>query len=223
MTNLYSGLSAALLLLSVCTPPAFAGMNKVLTDVNFEHDTQASTGQTTGIWLVRFCSPKAVSNWCVDGFVQYWADLCEDLLEGHHILTGTVDVSKNLKLAKRFDSPILDASGVQFALFKDGGMYLSEAETVDAVDFTKDEVKAWVLEGYASGILQEVPPEPTFAEALKEKMADPQVQRMAGMAGVVVARGVAGVVVKTVVVGGKKKKKKPASSLSPLKAGGKQN
>ena len=30
-----------------------------LTDVSFEHQTQASTGQTTGKWLVKFYAP-----WC---------------------------------------------------------------------------------------------------------------------------------------------------------------
>ena len=27
-----------------------------LTDANFEHDTQATTGSTTGDWFVRFCT-----------------------------------------------------------------------------------------------------------------------------------------------------------------------
>jgi len=31
----------------------------VLTDDNFEHDTQASSGMTTGTWLVEFYAP-----WC---------------------------------------------------------------------------------------------------------------------------------------------------------------
>jgi len=31
----------------------------VLSDINFEHDTQASTGATTGDWFVKFYAP-----WC---------------------------------------------------------------------------------------------------------------------------------------------------------------
>ena len=31
----------------------------VLTDANFEHQTQASTGQTTGKWFVKMYAP-----WC---------------------------------------------------------------------------------------------------------------------------------------------------------------
>jgi len=30
---------------------------KILTDDTFEHDTQATTGATTGDWLVLFCDP----------------------------------------------------------------------------------------------------------------------------------------------------------------------
>lgn len=33
----------------------------VLDDSNFEHLTQASTGQTTGVWFVKFYAPW----WCV--------------------------------------------------------------------------------------------------------------------------------------------------------------
>lgn len=34
-----------------------ASFVKVLTDANFEHDTQASTGATTGDWFVEFYAP----------------------------------------------------------------------------------------------------------------------------------------------------------------------
>ena len=30
---------------------------KILTDENFEHDTQATTGATTGDWFVMFYAP----------------------------------------------------------------------------------------------------------------------------------------------------------------------
>jgi len=32
--------------------------SKELTDKTFEHDTQATTGSTTGDWFVKFCSKK---------------------------------------------------------------------------------------------------------------------------------------------------------------------
>ena len=31
---------------------------KLLTDENFEHDTQATTGSTTGDWLLLFCDEQ---------------------------------------------------------------------------------------------------------------------------------------------------------------------
>jgi thioredoxin domain-containing protein 5 len=36
--------------------PCFAGVIQ-LNDSNFEHQTQASTGQTTGKWFVKFYAP----------------------------------------------------------------------------------------------------------------------------------------------------------------------
>jgi hypothetical protein len=40
-------------------PAVDAAEVHVLTDATFEHQTQASTGQTTGKWLVKFYAP-----WC---------------------------------------------------------------------------------------------------------------------------------------------------------------
>ncbi len=145
---------------------AFAGVNQVLTDATFEHDTQAATGQTTGVWLVRFCEPTSSTNWCVDGFIEYWADLCDELLWELDIMTGTVDLAKNAGLAKRFSSPILEKHGVQLALFKDHGMYLTKVEHGGDRDMTREEVKKWVLEGYAGEAKLAVPPEPTLLDAV---------------------------------------------------------
>ena len=47
---------AALLLLGLAAATmASAKSLKELTDKSFEHDTQATTGGTTGDWFVRFC------------------------------------------------------------------------------------------------------------------------------------------------------------------------
>jgi hypothetical protein len=45
------------LLLAALQPDV--GAVKILTDQNFEHDTQATTGATTGDWFVLFYAP-----WC---------------------------------------------------------------------------------------------------------------------------------------------------------------
>ena len=189
---------AFLLSITYLSSFALAGVNRVLTDVTFEHDTQASTGQTTGVWLVRFCNPKSsMSNWCVDGFIEYWADLCDELLQDHDIMTGTVDLAKNPKLADRFSSPILDEYGVQLALFKDNGMYLTSVELPEDKDMTRDQVKEWVLGRHAGETKLAVPPEPSWVDALWEKLQQPEVRKIAGITGICLAIVVTGMLLKT--------------------------
>ena len=49
-----------------------------LTDENFEHDTQASTGATTGDWFISFCDRATNMQHCMatDGI---WSRLSETL------------------------------------------------------------------------------------------------------------------------------------------------
>ena len=49
---------------------------KELDDSNFEHDTQASTGSTTGDWFILFCGSK--SKHCRT-FHPMWQELYEKL------------------------------------------------------------------------------------------------------------------------------------------------
>ena len=51
---------------------------KELNDSNFEHDTQATTGSTTGDWFVRFCD---ISSHCstTDESFGVWGKLAEEL------------------------------------------------------------------------------------------------------------------------------------------------
>ena len=43
------------ILLGMMSDTAFAIQPTELTDDNFEHDTQATSGSTTGDWLILFC------------------------------------------------------------------------------------------------------------------------------------------------------------------------
>jgi hypothetical protein len=52
-----------------------------LTDTNFEHETQASTGQTTGSWLVVFYDQDLMAA-SPDVPAEYWSE--------HHIVLGAV-------------------------------------------------------------------------------------------------------------------------------------
>lgn len=47
-----------LLWLCVLACAAIAKKPIVLTDENFEHDTQAASGSTTGDWLILFCNDR---------------------------------------------------------------------------------------------------------------------------------------------------------------------
>jgi hypothetical protein len=215
---------------------ALAGVNKVFTDATFEHDTQAATGQTTGVWLVRFCEPTAMSNWCVDGFIEYWADLCDEVFWEQDIMTGSVDLAKNAGLAKRFSSPILEKHGVQLALFKEHGMYLTNVVHEGDRDMTREEVMKWVLEGHASEAKLAVPPEPALLDAVWVKLDEAEkivretvervvarvVERIPGDFEVRTAAGMAlGVVVSAVVgvvaVVALKKKKVPSKKSKAKK------
>jgi protein disulfide-isomerase-like protein len=91
----------ALLLKSSSLPYSLAAVMD-LTDVNFEHQTQASTGQTTGKWFVKFYAP-----WCghCKALVPVWKDLDERLQEDNPqdgIIIAKVDATKETQVAKRF-------------------------------------------------------------------------------------------------------------------------
>lgn len=51
----------------------------ILTDENFEHDTQAASGSTTGDWLVLFCEPNRFEE-CAE-IMPMWDEL-SNLLAG---------------------------------------------------------------------------------------------------------------------------------------------
>lgn len=92
----------------------------VLTDANFEHDTQATTGGTTGSWLVLFhdgddSEIKAVLETPVaeetpevpegeESPEPLKTKLVDDLLE-EGIVAGMMDLSANPKTAERLNIP----------------------------------------------------------------------------------------------------------------------
>jgi protein disulfide-isomerase-like protein len=76
----------------------------VLTVANFEHDTQVTSGATTGDWFVKFYAP-----WCghCKALAPGWDELARELKtkadEGMSINVAKVDVTTNVALGKRFD------------------------------------------------------------------------------------------------------------------------
>lgn len=119
---------------------------KTLTDTTFEHDTQASTGQTTGTWAIRFCRESCASSH------EGWESLQEGMLE-ENIFLATVDVGKEVGLAKRFHDYIHDKDPV-VVLLRRGKMY------VRGLDF--GEIEEWMVSGWEKEEPLEVPEEPGF-------------------------------------------------------------
>ena len=69
----------------------------ILTTANFEKETQASTGSTTGDWLVEFYAP-----WCghCKKLSPTWESLATNLKGKVNV--GKVDVPENRDLGSRF-------------------------------------------------------------------------------------------------------------------------
>ena len=65
-----------------------ARVAKVLTDENFEHDTQMPGGATTGDWLVLFCEKKMKKKLCNRRYEE-WNELSGELFG--RVTAATVD------------------------------------------------------------------------------------------------------------------------------------
>jgi len=73
-----------------------------LTDDTFEHQTQASTGSTTGSWLILFHLPDCKS---CDKLKPILDELGKDEeLYENGIVSGSVDCSTNLHVCRRFST-----------------------------------------------------------------------------------------------------------------------
>ena len=142
---------------------------KTLTDATFEHDTQASTGQTTGTWAIRFCGSRESCGVSHEG----WISLQEDMLE-KDIFLATVDIGKEMGLAKRFHEYINDDPVV--ILLRRGNMY------VHTLDF--EEIVEWMVSGWEKEKPFEVPQEPGFFQDKTTRVM--MMGGVVGMMGVVV-------------------------------------
>ena len=77
--------------------PSIAINVQPLTDKNFEHLTQASSGMTTGAWFVKFYAP-----WCghCKGLAPTWEELGVELKT--EMTVAKVDCTKEKMTCKRF-------------------------------------------------------------------------------------------------------------------------
>ncbi|KAL4445892.1 hypothetical protein ABPG77_009091 [Micractinium sp. CCAP 211/92] len=135
-------------------PGAAAQRRRVLTDDNFEHTTQAATGQTTGVWFVSFCSPSARA--CKD-LAGAWEELGRELLQAQPpVFLSTVDPHASPALARRFGISTLPT----LLLFRDRKMYRFEGRLTPDAD-TKALLRSFLEGGYMGSASQEVPPPPS--------------------------------------------------------------
>eukprot|EP00920_Eleutheroschizon_duboscqi_P013817 GHVT01032385.1.p2 GENE.GHVT01032385.1~~GHVT01032385.1.p2 ORF type:complete len:231 (-),score=53.03 GHVT01032385.1:628-1320(-) len=113
------------------------GHVRVLTDKTFEHDTQATTGSTTGDWFIMFSAP-----WCghCKAMGPVWEQLAT-LLAGR-VNVGKVDATQETALSRRFDvqafpSIILISKGKMFEY--SGGRTLEDLKNFALGDFKDQE------------------------------------------------------------------------------------
>ncbi|XRB25378.1 hypothetical protein RI054_43g152360 [Pseudoscourfieldia marina] len=123
-----------------------------LDDANFEHDTQASTGQTTGRWLVL-----AVSRANKELDIEWEDALSFETPRDDGLISAVVTCSTSPKTCKRLG--VSDAGKNKLMLFRDQKLYVAENASQLA---ERDAVLAWATEGYKTASQRmNVPPEPS--------------------------------------------------------------
>ncbi|CAI5999731.1 unnamed protein product [Closterium sp. NIES-64] len=124
--GVFLSLISLLALISVAAASDFRPYRvRALTDASFEHDTQASSGQTTGRWFVLFATSDCLTSAdSASPCHRILASLKEaassaDDVPGRLFIAAQVDVDANPKLKKRFgvgSEPVLK-------LFRDRAMF----------------------------------------------------------------------------------------------------
>jgi len=196
------------------SPNAIANAEFItLTDQTFEHQTQASTGMTTGSWLVLFGIPNCENCEKLKPILKELGD-DEELYE-NGIIMGSVDCSENSGVCFRFSTTKLP---VLMYLHKKRLYRYPRDEEFGTVPPLED-LKSFVLSDFAQRSEAEVIPEPPSAfEALlkpviviyeNNPMAGYAIFGMAGMMGFTIL-----VLVATLIMGGSNEKGKSKSKSS---------
>lgn len=124
----------------------------IFSDRNFEHDTQAATGQTTGAWIVLFVDRR-----CEKCTIAEKA-LLEAATEQQPI-PALVNVLESPKIRERFAMSQMP----QLRLFRDRRMFVYKGE------WNAASISAFIQTGWKETEAQEVPPE---ASTLSEYFDD---------------------------------------------------
>jgi len=128
----------------------------VLDSGNFEHLTQATTGATTGDWMVKFYAP-----WCghCKRMAPAWDSFAE-AMEESYVNVAKVDATANRDLAKRFG--IKGFPTIKF--FKQGKMYSYKGKR-DVESFT-----AFVEGGYLTAEAVDAPSAMSFMDKITSRL-----------------------------------------------------
>mmetsp|Transcript_10 Transcript_10/g.16 ORF Transcript_10/g.16 Transcript_10/m.16 type:complete len:214 (+) Transcript_10:59-700(+) len=132
----------------------------VLTDKTFEHQTQSSTGQTTGKWFIKFYAP-----WCghCKRLAPAWEALSLKASEGDGIIVANVDCTVEIAVCKRFSVQSYPTL-----------IYLADRKMFEYEDrhWSDDALFKFATTGYKSLDGKSVPPLPGWGEFTKELMDD---------------------------------------------------
>ncbi|XP_022106150.1 dnaJ homolog subfamily C member 10-like isoform X1 [Acanthaster planci] len=135
---------------------------RFLNDKDFEHLTQASTGATTGDWLVQFCDPERPQ--CV-ALQTIWETVAYRLKD--RINVATVDTTTNKALVKRFNIAVQKTPTV--LLMKGQRMYRIHPKMLTG---PADRLETWLSTGYKANKAINVPREWTRVDDLTEDIAN---------------------------------------------------
>lgn len=171
-TTTFGGLLLALFL-TVLTPTTIlantaaaaaassGGIITKLTDDNFEHLTQASTGQTTGKWFVVM---GAV--WCGYACTKLHPLLEELPRVAPGVVVGMVDTTANRAIAERFQ--IVDHPTLLY--FADRKMYRYGSRASGQDPHTLEAFREFCIGGYQQYQPLPIPAPPSFTEVHMKKL-----------------------------------------------------
>lgn len=172
-----------------------------LTDANFEHQTQASTGATTGSWFILFGSSSCAS--CSE-LKPIWEELSMDeVLYENSIVLGSVDVNESPTTAMRFGIQKIPA----FLYLHKKKLYRFPADG----ERTGEELKDFVLSKYSHSFSEDIPAPPSAMDQIQDvlvKLSDGGMMFYAIVGLGVVMMATIGVLIVTLATGGSKKANK---------------
>mmetsp|Transcript_35424 Transcript_35424/g.67803 ORF Transcript_35424/g.67803 Transcript_35424/m.67803 type:complete len:235 (-) Transcript_35424:322-1026(-) len=128
----------------------------VLSDADFEHQTQAATGQTTGVWFVSM-GPA----WCsrCQRLESVWLQLADAASEQNpSFLVAHVDTESSPRTSRRFTRANLLVASPQLLLFRDRQVYVYKGP------WEVEELVEFVHTGYKEVDAHNVPPEASMME-----------------------------------------------------------